>query len=257
MTLKNIFFATLCLALLSPAAAPAAAGGPGTVQRTELLGEVSRPLTEAEALAFFPGQPYDGDRPLFIPAVLIIMAGAKVWNVIVDNRPTADLDSAYASAIPGFDFNWTDLQGWRKVTKQYRYTINTALQGRAVDITYEVSFLHGAISTPGTGGLKGYYLANFTVKPLDIKLKWGWKVALEVSMSDPMNSGTAAEPVAWLNADLKWRYAKPLSTDPKIGLNSLSVDGLGALTETAYKGPLLRPGPETGPAPELPAVSWY
>lgn len=257
MNIKKIFFALLCFALPASAAAPAAAGGIDTTDRTELLGETSRPLTEAEARAFFPRQGYNDDKPLVIPAILIIMAGAKVWNVIVDNRPTADLASAYASAIPGFDFTWADLQDWRKVTKLYRYTIDTTLQGRAVDITYEVTFYHGAISTPGTDGLKGHYLANFTVKPVDIKLKWGWKVALEVSMSDPMNIGTAAEPIAWLNADLKWRYAKPLSTDPKIGLTSLTVDGQGKLAEAEYKGPHLRPGPEAEPAPELPAVNWY
>ncbi|MDP2866580.1 MAG: hypothetical protein Q8O90_10070, partial [Elusimicrobiota bacterium] len=258
MTIKKLPLIALCLSLLAPPAAPAAAAALETTERTELISETSAPLTKEEAQAFFPGAPGDDGRFLVVPAVLIVMAGAKVWNVIMDNRPTADLDSAYASAIPGFDFNWADLKDWRKITKKYRYTIDKKLQGRAVDITYEVAFFHGSVATPGTEGLKGHYIANFTVKPLDINLKWGWKVGLEVSMSDPMNIGVAAEPVAWLNADLKWRYAKPLSTDPKIGMNSLSIDGLGALSEISYKSPLNLPLPPAGePAPDLPAVKWH
>ena len=254
--MKKFPLIALCLSLLAPLAAPLAAAGLETAENTELLSETSAPLTKEEAQAFFPGVPYGDDR-LVVPAILIIMAGAKVWNVIMDNRPTADLDSAYASAIPGFDFNWADLKDWRKVTKKYRYTIDKKLQGRAVDITYEVAYFHGSVPTPGTEGLKGHYIANFTVKPLDINLKWGWKVGLEVSMSDPMNVGTAAEPVAWLNADLKWRYAKPLSTEPKLGLNSLSVDGLGTLSEISYKGFLPLPPAQAGEAQlQLPAVNW-
>jgi len=233
--MKTFPFISLCLCLLLPAAAPAADLSPST----EIISESSSPLSEAEARAFFCG-PEDDDRIIVIPAAIIIMAGAKVWSVIMDNRPSANLASAYASAIPGFQFNWDDLKDWRKVTKKYRFAIDTKLQGRAVDITYEVSFFHGAVPTPGTQGLNGRYIANFTVKPEDIKLKWGWKVSLEAAMSDPMNIGTAAEPVAWLNADLKWKYAKPLSTDPEIGMNTLSVDGLGKLLEASYKETALK-----------------
>lgn len=254
--MKKFPLLALCLSLLAPLAAPLAAAGPETTERTELISETSAPLSKEEARAFFPAVP-DDDRVIVVPAILIVMAGAKAWNVIMDNRPTADLDSAYASAIPGFDFNWTALKDWRKVNKKYRYTIDNKLQGRAVDITYEVAYFYGSVPTPGTEGLKGHYIANFTVKPLDINLKWGWKVGLEVSMSDPMNVGTAAEPVAWLNADLKWRYAKPLSTDPKIGMNSLSIDGLGTLSEISYKGPLNLPPPPAGEERlQLPAVNW-
>lgn len=255
MTLKKLFHPLLCLLLLIPAASMAAPVDLDASHRTQFLGETSEPLSEAEAYAFFAGPGADPDRPLIIPAALIIMAGAKVWNVIMDNRPSADLASAYASAIPGFDFNWADLKDWRKVTKKYRYTIDTKLQGRAVDITYEVAFFHGSVPTPGSDRLKGHYIANFTVKPAEIKLKWGWKVALEVSMSDPMNVGTPTEPVAWLNADLKWRYSKPLSTEPKIGLHSITVDALGSLSDNNYKG-LNLPPPPAVEAPDLPAVKW-
>ena len=253
--IKKLSFIALCLALLAPAVAPAAAAETAAGHRTELLSQTSVPLTEDEARAFF-GLPDDDERVLVIPAAIIIMAGAKVWNVIMDNRPTADIASAYASAIPGFDFNWDDLAAWRKVTRRYRFTIDKKLQGRAVDIVYEVSFYHGAIPSPQNPALKGRYIANFTVKPLDIKLKWGWKVSLQAAMSNPMNIGTAEEPVAWLNADLTWRYAKPLSTDPEIGVNSLAVDGYGKLAEAAYGQLDISPVPVAEYREDAPALGW-
>jgi hypothetical protein len=254
MKIKKFALAALTLALLSPSL-PAAAGDLDTRDHTELISETSEPLEAAEARAFFAG-PAKDDRVLVIPAAMIIMAGVKVWNVIINNRPSADLASAYASAIPGFDFNWEDLKDWRKVTKKYRFTMDSKLQGRAVDIVYEVSFFHGAVPTPGSAGRKGHYIANFTVKPLDIKLKWGWKVALTASMSNPMNVGTASEPVAWLNADLKWQYAKPLTTEPKIQLNSITVDGLGSLGVSGNKEISIPLAPAEQAPAEAPAVAW-
>ncbi|MDO8804120.1 MAG: hypothetical protein Q7R35_06800 [Elusimicrobiota bacterium] len=255
MKIKKLFFIPLCLALLAPAAVPAAAAEPADKHRTELISETSSPLTDAEARAFFGVPDYD-QRVLVVPAALIIMAGAKVWSVIMDNRPTANLASAYASAIPGFDFNWDDLRDWRKVTKKYRFSKDTFLQGRAADIVYEVSFFHGAVRTPGNAGGKGHYIANFTVKPLDIRLKWGWKISLETSISDPMNTGTPREPVAWLNADLKWKCAKPLSTDPEISINSLSVDGLGNLSESAYGEMNISPVRAEENVEPAPSINW-
>ena len=253
--IKKLSFIALCLALLVPAAAPAAAAEAAAGHRTELLSQTSVPLSQEEARAFF-GLPDEDPRVVVIPAVLIIMAGAKVWNVIMDNRPTADIASAYASAIPGFDFNWDTMQDWRKVTKRYRFSKDTFLQGRAVDIVYEVSFFHGAVSTPGQPGKKGHYIANFTVKPLDIKLKWGWKISLQTSMSDPMNIGTPLEPVAWLNADLLWKFAKPLSTDPEIGVASLSVDGLGNLTESVSAEVNISPAEMDVNREPAPSINW-
>jgi len=254
MKIKKLLLATLSLALLAPSL-PAFAADLDTKDRTQLISETSAPLTPGEARAFFAG-PGKDDRVLVIPAIMIIMAGAKVWNVIMDNRPSADLASAYASAIPGFDFNWQDLKEWRKVTKKYRFSIDSKLQGRAVDIVYEVSFFHGAVPTPGSAGRKGQYIANFTIKPVDIKLKWGWKVALAASMSNPMNVGTASEPVAWLNADLNWQYAKPFSTEPNIHLNSITIDGLGSLEIGGSKELNIPLAPSEETAPAAPAVAW-
>lgn len=254
MTLTKLFLALLSLSLAAPAAW---AGEPEYAQRTVLLSETSSPMTRADAGALFPGAPIDDDRIAIAP-VMIIMAGAKMWDVIVKGRPSADLASAYASAIPGFQFNWNDMADWKKVTRRYRFTMGNFVQGDdAVDIVYETSFYHGSLVTPGTSPVrKGHYIANFVVKPESIKMKWGWKVSLSVLMSNPMNIGTAEEPVALLETDLKWLFAKPFSDEPKIGMETMSVDGLGNL-QTSIAGALQLPPVRTeGPAAEVPVINW-
>lgn len=253
MDFKNIFLALLSLSLCAQAAW---AGEPEHEQRTVLLSETSVPLTRAEAAALFPGPA--GDDRIAIAPVMIVMAGFKIWNVIVNGRPSADLASAYASAIPGFQFNWNDMADWKKVTRRYRFQIGNAVQGEdAVNIIYEASFFHGSLATPGTSPLKrGHYIANFVVKPVEIKIKWGWKVSLSVLMSNPMNIGTAEEPVALLETDLKWLFAKPFSDEPKIGMETMSVDGLGNL-QTSIAGTMqLPPVRNEEPALETPVINW-
>jgi hypothetical protein len=255
MILKQTLFTLLSVFLALPALAQPQAEQEYT-QRTELLGVTSRPLSGPEVSACLA--PADQDRIPVIAAGLIIMAGAKAWNVIINGRPSADLASAYASAIPGFQYNWDEAAGWNEVTRKYRFTMENSVQGKAVDIVYEVSFFHGPIPIPGSNPVRnGHYIVNFVIKPEAIDLKWGWKVSLSALMSHPMNIGTSADPVAMLGADLKWQYVKPFTSEPKIGINALAVTGLGSLEEQAFGESLnitpLLPAPG---APEIPKISW-
>jgi hypothetical protein len=235
------------LFLLLNAAVPAAlrAGDNGTAVSQSLVSEVTEPIVFGPA-APRPGQP----GPRIAPA-LIVMAGAKVWSVIENGRPSAQLATAYASAIPAFSVNWDDLAGWKKVTRRYRYSVDSTLQGRAVDVLYEVSFCYGELAHED--GRKGGYIVNFTVRPVKIDLKWGWKLSMEAAMSDPMNVGTGARPVAWLNSNLKWNVSGPLKR-PEVTVNSISVTGAGAMSD---------PGAQSVPVPEAPGegraagVAWY
>ena len=255
MILKKILPALLSVFIALPALAQPPADQE-YAQRTELLNEVSLPVSGPELSASLA--PADKDRLPVIAAGLIIMAGAKAWNVIVNGRPSADLASAYASAIPGFQYNWDDAVDWKKVTRKYRFTMENAIQGKAVDIVYEVSFFHGPIPIPGSSPARsGHYIVNFVIKPESIDLKWGWKVSLSALMSHPMNIGTSANPVAMLGADLKWQYVKPFTSEPKIGINALTVTGLGSLEEQAFgEGLNITPLPQAPGAPELPEIRW-
>lgn len=241
---KRTLLLLTALSLSMPAAAAQPAEAPDAV-KTTLLSQTSAPLTRSEMTELMSSVQSRGqDKAIVIPAALIVLAGAKVWSVITNNRPSADLGSAYASAVPGFAYNWDELSSWQKVTRKYRFTVDHWLQGRAVDITYELSYYYGSITMPGGDLRKGHYLANFVIKPERIDLKWGWQVGLDVAMSHPMNVGTGEEPVAMLNADLKWQYAKVLSTTPEIGMNTVSLDGYGNLNENIYGELSITPIPD-------------
>ncbi len=255
MNLKKTLFPLLALSLFLPALALPA--GAEYLPSTVVLGETSAPLTPEEARAFLEA-PSGDDRLPVVAAGLIIAAGAKAWNVIVNGRPSADLATAYASAIPGFQFNWNDMSDWRKVTRRYRFVMGNAIQGdEAVDIVYEASFYHGSLAAPGQGPLRrGHYIGNFAVKPETIKMKWGWKVSLSVLMSQPMNVGTPEEPVAQLEADLKWLFAKPFSDEPRMGMETMAVDGLGRLQTSIGRDLQLPPAPVDEPPAAPPAITW-
>ena len=169
----------------------------------------------------------------------IVNGGVQAWNVINSGAPDANLSSSYASAIPGFSFNWANFSGWKKKEVIYTYTVTNLMQIDVIKIKYAVSFYYNGqnlvamreASDPlsslaqNRNAIKGHYITNFTVRPLSMNIKWGWKFSLNVRMSDPMNIGTADAPVAHLQSDLNYIISTPFSTNGE--MVTYSVDGLG------------------------------
>lgn len=250
--LKTPFIIT-SLCLLLNAAAPAAAGqeNGGCAATTTLISETSEPVVFGENGTV---RPPAQDGRFVVTGALVVMAGSKLWKVIVNGRPSVQLGTAYASAIPSFSFNWDDLSGWKKVTRRYRFAVDSKLQGRAVDVLYEVAFYHGEIPGPDPA-LKGAYIANFTIKPIKIDVKWGWELYMETSMADPMNIGSAGKPVALLTSNLLWRYSGPLRR-PTVSVNPVNVTGTGTITSQSSEA-IPVPLPEQAPGDDKDAaVAW-
>lgn len=167
-------------------------------------------------------------------ALGIINAGATAWKVISKGAPSAEAGSSYASAIPpGMSQNWSAVAEWKGPKGYlYTYTVKNLMGIEVIRVQYEVAFYYGG-TKPGTGTQSGSYIANFTVKPVDIHIKWGWHFDLQAGISHPMNIGSVAEPVGFLMADLKWRVFTMLEdkSKGKIGIWSYSVDGKGNFTD--------------------------
>lgn len=180
----------------------------------------------------------------------IVNAGMAAWSVINSGAPSAGYASAYASAIPGFGFNWGNVTGWKGPKEMvYRYKVTNLMGIDVIDVKYKISFYYGGTEdysgkgrmddyvavatgnnvTPGEraddGKVHGRYITNFTVQPISVNVKWGWHFDLAVRMSDPMNIGTKMNPVAALQASLNWIRKTPFATDG--GTFTYSVDGLG------------------------------
>lgn len=178
-----------------------------------------------------------------VAGAAIVNGGVQAWNVINSGKPDANLSSSYASAIPGFSFNWANFSGWKKKEVVYTYTVTNLMQVDVIKIKYAVSFYYnGQNLAPAKeptdplssmaqrrDAIRGHYITNFTVRPLTMNIKWGWKFSLNVRMSDPMNVGTADNPVAHLQSDLNYIVSTPFSTNG--GMWTFDVTGLGGFRD--------------------------
>jgi|GEM_PF-1197895 len=207
----------------------------------------------------------------------IVNAGLSAWGVINSGAPSAGYTSAYASAIPGFSFNWGNMTGWKGPKEMvYRYKVTNLMGIDVIDVKYKISFFYGGTEdysgkgrlndyiTQATGGavndeekgdgkVHGRYITNFTVQPISVNVKWGWHFDLAVRMSDPMNIGTKMAPVSALQASLNWIRKTPFATDG--GTMSYAVDGLGNFKDLSKE--MVAEG-EVSPVliSETPTVSW-
>ena len=98
--------------------------------------ETVRDLTEKD---LFP-MPLRLDQK--VAAAAIVNGGVQAWNVINSGKPDASLSSSYASAIPGFSFNWANFSGWKKKEVVYTYTVTNLMQIDVIKIKYAVSFFY-------------------------------------------------------------------------------------------------------------------
>lgn len=223
--------------------------------------ETVRDLTEKD---FFPVPLRSGEKA----AGAIVNGGVQAWNVINSGAPDASLSSSYASAIPGFSFNWANYSGWKKKEVVYTYTVTNLMQVDVIKIKYAVSFFYNgqnltSASKPSTDPVSvlaqrnpvaGHYITNFTVRPLAMNVKWGWKFSLNVRMSDPMNIASSENPVAYLQSDLNYIVSTPFSTNGAMW--TYGADGLGNFKDLTAQdkertGQIGRLEPV-----EIPSVSW-
>ncbi|MDA8131261.1 MAG: hypothetical protein M0011_07125 [Elusimicrobia bacterium] len=266
--MKNLFLAAAFCVSLSPLAAAGAADNDYfRTGLTRLTSEVTeRDLTEADTV----NVPMKPDNERVGPAAAIVNGGVQAWNVINSGKPDANLSSSYASAIPGFSFNWANFSGWKKREAVYTYTVTNLMQVDVIKIKFAVSYYYNGQNLvvqgkPGSDPIssmaqrdviKGHYITNFTVRPLSMNIKWGWKFSLNVRMSDPMNiAAPGADPVAYLQSDLNYIVSTPFSTDGAVW--TYGVDGLGGFRDlTAENRELAKQIPEITPL-ETKEIKWY
>jgi hypothetical protein len=202
-----------------------------------------------------------------VAGAAIVNGGVQAWNVINSGKPDGNLSSSYASAIPGFSFNWANFSGWKKKEAVYTYTVTNLMRVDVIKIKYAVSFYYngqdlvGARTqvTPETSlaqraPIKGHYITNFTVRPLAMNIKWGWKFSLNVRMADPMNIGSSDNPVAALQADLNYIISTPFSTNGAVW--TYAADGLGNFKDLTMMNKSLSEGIAPLEPVETPSVSW-
>ncbi|MDO8804119.1 MAG: hypothetical protein Q7R35_06795 [Elusimicrobiota bacterium] len=224
--------------------------------------ETVRDLTDKDAF------PVPLRRDEKIAGAAIVNGGVQAWNVINSGAPDASLSSSYASAIPGFSFNWANYSGWKKKEVIYTYAVTNLMQIDVIKIKYAVSYFYNGqdLSTNSRTGtdpisalaqpkpVGGHYITNFTVRPLTMNIKWGWKFSLNVRMSDPMNIGASDDPVAQMQADLNYIVSTPFSTNGAMW--AYSIDGLGNFKDVTIQEKEVTEKIAAPEQAEIPSISW-
>ncbi len=180
----------------------------------------------------------------------IINAGSSAWNIINNGQPVGNLSHYYASAIPS-PMTWTEVVGW-KGPKEIVYSIKCEnLYGITVlDLEYVVSFFYG-----GNVKGKGKYITNFTIKPRKFDIKWGFKFNMSLQISNPMNVGSAEDPLAYLQADLNWDFSSPIKKTR--GFETYAVYGNGNFEDISAKSKSLTSAIQELSLPsKAPQVAW-
>jgi len=254
MKTLNLFTAAALMAAFSPSLFAAdAVNDPNYFKAAKTSVTVTEKVTDLTSEDVFPPMLAAG-RVSRNPAA-IVNGGVQAWNVINGGKPSSDISGAYASAIPGFSFNWSNYSGWKKKSVDYNYTVTNLMGIDVIKVDYTISFFYnGQDLSDDDKPVKGHYITNFTVRPTETSVKWGWKFNMDVKMSDPMNIGSSKDPVAFMQADLNYVTSTPFTSDG--GVWSYTVDGLGRFSDQNSKSRELTKEIGAVTAPETPAVSW-
>jgi hypothetical protein len=130
-----------------------------------------------------------------------ITLGQKAWQVIVDNKPIANVSTQRLSILPVAQQDWAQMENWKGPAARTFHVRAENLYGMTVvDIEYTIAFNYG-----GQLGGHGAFLANATVIPNLKTLVWGFQVDSEVEVGSVVNTGTKLDPRPGVELQVKWK----------------------------------------------------
>ena len=130
----------------------------------------------------------------------IVAIGEKVWDFVVNNKPTADYKTLKANVIPE-GMKWTQL-AWQKdkvVSKVYHVEFKNVVGGVGGSFDYRISFIYG-----GSYKGKGKFIGQIAVAPTNIQLKTDRSITFRAEILDALNFGTEEDPVAGVQLLITW-----------------------------------------------------
>lgn len=153
----------------------------------------------------------------------LITLGKEIWQIVKDGAPVINFTSQSASVIPQAALCPFYMSNWnipQSKTFELKYTNNFGME--MIYFTYKLIYSYG-----GRFEGKGAYLANVSIHPKDIRLKWGQSFDANVKIAQGINIGSLEEPVAGLEISLDWDIKNPVS---ELQSNrTYFVDGTGNL----------------------------
>ncbi len=151
-------------------------------------------------------RPAEGD--IFYLLNNILNFGKEVWKVVEKGRPVVDVQTTYANALPGKskDERPLDLQGWtRPYADIYHLQFVNKWGVTVVDGYFNIwKTTRGRYPSEDGNGI-GYYIANTTIVPEELTVKFGFDFSMSVKALDPINVGTHENPIAGIQMLLTLR----------------------------------------------------
>lgn len=199
----------------------------------------------------------------------VINVAKKVWDIIDDSKPVANVNTSYASALP-YGTSASQLSGWQS-PKSYRYSFYVKnLYGiKTVDVAYKVSFQYGG----GYNG-QGRFLTGVTVVPeyVDTLIGYSFYMTASVPDSTVVNIGTKENPIAALRLVLQWRISTIIKDSQATAVYYITGDGRFQQLSSPFRSAegvrgvsgksvveeivptLVMPAPNVPEVPSIPAV---
>lgn len=154
----------------------------------------------------------------------IVNIGKSIWTLIQAGKPQINLDMNVASAVPQGIQSWAELDSWKDpIAKLYKTQLYTGNKRYLGDVYYRLVFTYG-----GHYRGIGNYLTNVTILPAQISVSYNKNFYAQTKVSEIVNHGTRANPIAGMTLDLIWGVES--LTSKSMQSISLHVRGDGGVT---------------------------
>lgn len=153
----------------------------------------------------------------------IVNIASKIWEIVKDNRPIANIDTKYATAYPQGITSAAQLAQWSK-PKSYVYGFYAEnLYGSVmIDCKYKFSYTYN-------GAYKGVgkFLTGVAVIPASVTVGWGYRFDITAAVPDSTiaNVGTDANPVAAMQMKMTWKMSTVLKEVTGTSVYYIQGDG--------------------------------
>lgn len=155
----------------------------------------------------------------------IVNFGQKIWNLVLQGRPVANVQLPTANALPQGTQCWNQLGGWQTpVSRVYNVTYENLLGMEVVNYNYRVVFTPG-----GNVDGKGKFITNATIMNADLFVLWGFVFEAKGAVPTVLNQGTKENPVAAMQMDMKWKIDSGITYNE--GSQIYFVNGFGQMQE--------------------------
>jgi hypothetical protein len=164
-----------------PGTLPPAPGtaGPGSGLPSEIIGVIANPANPEGWIAL----------------------GMKAWQLIVANKPVANVSTQRISVLPMAQTDWAQMENWKGPAAQSFEVSATNLFGvKVISQIYTIAYNHS-----GRYNGKGHYLANATIIPTQVNVLWAFTLNSEAQIGTVVNTSSKDDPTPGVDLQVRWK----------------------------------------------------